>query len=241
MSDQNLSTRLYKQDDDGFASDVFADLDQAFDCTNKTFFEGRLNAPVFSFTRNRRSHGAVLPDRYVSEDGRTAHGIAINSDHCQAVGVEGSLTLLAFLTVQLARRELGPVGKNGKRGTPGYIDSWSLHVLARMALEPFVDGSDDPRKLGYGLSARPIDGGHFDIMCRELLVAGFRIRWHEASDFDPGPNDGDAAGTEPAPKKQTRTCFECPSCGLKALAKPTALLNCGQCHVPMPPAMGQAS
>ena len=182
-----------------------------------------------------------MPDRYVSEDGKTAHGIAVNSNYCQAVGVEGSLTLLAFLIVQLARCELGPVGKNGKRGTPGYIDQWCLNVLARIELEPFVEGSNDPRKLGYGLSARLVDGGPFDVMCREMLVTGFRIRWHEASDAPRTLNDGDVAEQQPASKKQTRTCFECPSCGLKALAKPTALLSCVRCDVAMPPASEEAS
>lgn len=232
------STRLYKRSEG--AAEIFADLENIFACTNKTFFESRLSTPQFSFTSNPRSSGAFLPNRYASIDGGRAHGIAINSKHCQAAGDQDSMALVAFLSVQLARHEVGPESKNGKRGTPAYIDAWCRVVLDSMGLGTFVENSDDPRQLGYGLSVRVIEGGAFDHMCREMLVSGFRIRWHETA-LSPGEDSEEQVGSPPKVQKPSRVSYECPDCGLKALAKPGAMLGCWRCQLAMPPASETAS
>jgi len=202
---------------------VFDDFKAIFDCTNNTFFEGQLSCPVFSFSRNPRLKGAFLSDRYFSVDGKLAHGVVLNSDYARSVGEVSTMALLGFLIAQLARAELGPLGKNGLRGTPGYVDAWARDQLLSMGLTPVASG-DDARQLGYGLSVTIEDGGAFDLMCRELLVSDFAIRWHE-SPVAPETNDDKPA--EATPSKPSRARFLCEDCGLIAHAKPEALLLCG--------------
>lgn len=229
MFNTKYSVELYNQED----GDVFADADRFFGCTSKTLFEGRLSVPVFSFTRNPRSKGAFLPKRYASVEGTVRHGIALNSEHCQAIGDDGTMDLLGFLIVQQARRDLRPEGRNGKRGTPGNVDVWILNICSGIGLDLFSEQDGEDRQTGYGLTVRRIEGGPFDLMCRELVVSGFRFRWRENT-----PNvDGDEAtgpNTPPEQKKQTRDRYECPECELIALAKPGAKLTCGSCNLPMP-------
>lgn len=231
MPSTELTSRLHNQED----ADIFAGFEQIHDCTNQRFFDGQLDPVGFSFTRNSRCKGALQLDRYMSVDGKVMHGMTVNSEYCQTVGDAGTMTLLASLLVHQARHDLGPEGRNGSRGTPGNIDSWKHKVLAGMGIETFVEDSDEERQLGYGLSFRAVEGGPFDLMCRELLVSGFKLRWREnAANFD--PETGEAKSPPPEAKPQTRVCYECPECGLKALAKPTALLACGVCNLAMPPA-----
>lgn len=223
------AAQLYNQ----AAADVFADFEHFFDCTNNRFFGDNLERPAFSWIRNPRSKGALLTERYTSVDGKTRHGITVNSEYCQAIGDSACMELIAFLIVQQARRDLGPEGRNGKRGTPGHIDRWSHDKLSIMGLETFVEDSEDSRELGYGLSVRRIDDGPFDLMCKELLVSGFRFRWREnAPNFDPNSEDG-RAGAPAEEKQQTRVRYVCPECDLKALAKPSAKLICGSCNLCM--------
>lgn len=202
---------------------VFDDFNAIFDCTNNTFFDGQLTYPVFSFSRNPRLKGAFLSDRYFSVDGKLAHGIVLNSDHARGVGDAATMALLGFLIAQLARAELGPVGKNGSRGTSGYVDAWTRDQLLSMGLMPSA-ADDDVRQLGYGLSVTAVEDGAFDLLCREMLVSGFAIRWHErpvATETD------DDAPTEEKPPKPSRARFLCEDCGLIAHAKPSAHLLCG--------------
>lgn len=202
---------------------VFDDFKAIFDCTSNTFFDGQLTYPVFSFSRNPRLKGAFLADRYFSVDGKFAHGVVLNSDYARAVGDTATIALLGFLIAQLARRKLGPAGKNGLRGTPGYVDAWTRDKLLSMGLTPTSD-DDDPRQLGYGLSANVEEDGAFDLMCCEMLVSGFAIRWHERPVAT--ESDDDAPAKE-KPPKPSRARFLCEDCGLIAHAKPSAHFLCG--------------
>lgn len=222
----DLTNQPNQQDDKYLHAQVFGDFETIFDCTNKSFFEGKLTKPVMSFSRNPRLRGALLVGRYTSIEGGLAHGFVVNSEYCRAIGDEGSIQLIGFLNAQLARQELGPVNKKGKRGTPGYVDGWTRKVMLAMGLLPFAEGDKD-RQLGYGLSVAVEENGPLDLMCRELIVSGFRIRWHErpvASGND--DTDSDDAPEPPKPKKQTRARFECTDCGTKAWSSPKAALIC---------------
>lgn len=223
----DLTNQPNRQDDKRLYAQVFSDFDKIFDCTNKSFFEGKLTKPVMSFSRNPRLRGAVLVDRYTSIEGGLAHGFVVNSEYCRAIGDTGSMGLIGFLNAQLARQELGPINKKGKRGTPGYVDGWTRKVMLSMGLIPYAEGNKD-RQHGYGLSVAAEENGPFDLMCRELIVNGFRIRWHErpVAPIDDDTDDKDAPQS-PKQKKQTRARFECADCGTKAWSSPKAVLICG--------------
>lgn len=207
---------------------VFEDLIECFDCANKKHFGGALSQPVMSFTRHPKVKCCFLPKRYQRLDGVTVHGFMVNSDYCLSVGDKKTMHLVGFLMVQQARQKFGPVNKKGKYGTPGYVDAWCKQRLLEIGLIPTHDGTLKGKQTGYGLSVLAEDGGFFDLMCREMLVGGFRIRWHERSVVS-HDKSADAAGDaidKPTPKKQTRARFDCLDCGLKAWTKPSATLLC---------------
>ena len=210
---------------------VFADFEAVFDCTNNTFFAGKLRPATFSFTRDPRVKSAFLRDRYQSINGQSAHRIVLNSEYARSIGYPGTMELIGFSIAQLAHAELGPEGKNGKRGTPGYIDGWTREQLLRMGLRPFA--KDDERQLGYGLSVSAVADCPFDLMCREMLVAGFAIRWRERPAADAEAEDAGPEGAEPQPKKPSRARFQCRDCGLIAHAKPSTHLLCGCNGLPL--------
>lgn len=212
---------------------VFADFDQVFDCTNKTFFSGKLTRPQFSFSRDPRVRVAFLKDRYISTDGVKAHGIVLNSEVTRAIGDASTMALIGLSIAQLARAEFGPIGKNGKRGTPGYIDTWTRETLLWMGLRPVAGDEGDDRQLGYGLLVVVKDDGPFDLMCRAMLVDGFTIRWSEHPTVPDDTEDADPNTSPPQQPKQTRSRFQCCDCGLIALAKPSAHLLCGYNGLPL--------
>ena len=78
------------------------------------------------------------------------------------------------------------------------------------------------------------DGGPFDVACRALLAAGFKINWADRIVRPTAPSD-DPNDPDNKPAKQDRIKFSYPSCGLNAWAKPSAKITCADCAVLMPP------
>lgn len=75
----------------------------------------------------------------------------------------------------------------------------------------------------------------FDLACRELLITGFLIDWHDAPRRGTDSATGDIGGDAPKSDKKSgkRERFTCPGCGLNAWAKHSARLQCGECSATM--------
>ena len=93
-----------------------------------------------------------------------------------------------------------------------------------VGLHPSETGRPGGKTIGQRMSHYVISGGPFDRASRKLLAKGFDVAWAEAM------TQKIASSMTPSPEKAGRVRWGCPNCKLKAWAKPTALLVCGECN-----------
>src|SRR5262245_27281161 len=88
-----------------------------------------------------------------------------------------------------------------------------------IGLCPSSTGQPGGQRTGQRMSHYIVSEGPFDQTCTNLLTRGFTLSWHDRAREDAG-------GAEPT---NTRAKYTCSGCGLKAWAKPNAVLICGAC------------
>ncbi len=115
----------------------------------------------------------------------------------------------------------------GTESRPTYHNiHWAMKMKA-MGLQPSHSGTVGGRETGQTMDQLVITGGLFQKACQVLLKTGFEVHWAEAL-------SGRGAASEDGPKvKVGRVNWICPSCGLNAMAKPSAYLICGTCSKAM--------
>ena len=116
-------------------------------------------------------------------------------------------------------------GRPGKRGY--HNKEWAEKMLA-CGLEPVNIGSGGSATTGYRVSDKPIDDGCFITLYDSLCAQGYEARWsHVQSVLHLDDPKGGRA------KRRSKTKYTCPVCNLRAWAKPTAKLVCGECLATM--------
>ncbi|GAB5480220.1 MAG: hypothetical protein Marn2KO_36870 [Marinobacter nauticus] len=122
-----------------------------------------------------------------------------------------------------------------QKGSPGqgnYHNRQFSNWMKSIGLQTSKTGKPGGAEIGTGMSDYPIPGGPFERVMNEILEQGFRFPFEAAralsdpADPDEGA-DGVADDADMGPKDPSKVKFTCPSCGLKARAKHSALLHCG--------------
>lgn len=215
-----------------------AELQYAYSYFNDRLFGGELPNCLITYTRKSRVLGHFCPDRYQRVDGELWPELALNPTYMALREDRESLATLVHEQCHVWRHYSGPLNRKGKRGSSnGYHDIPWANQMEAVGLKPSSTAAPGGNRIGQRVSHYIIPGGHFDVACRELLDAGFKIHWRDKITFVKGadPNDPDGANGDGAAKKKDRVKFSCTNktCGLNAWAKPTARLKCGFCDVPM--------
>lgn len=225
-NDQNLTLEAYT---DWYSAKYFF---------NDRLFEGKLPDCIISFARLKNVLGYFCVDRFESQSGAAAHEIAMNPVYLPTCGDASALSTLVHELCHLWRHEFGPPNRGGGKGARGYHDLVWAKKMLEVGLLPIANGQPEGKMTGYSVSHLIIEGGQFDLDCKELLASGFKINRHDR----PFPiavdeaNDDDQPETSQPPKpkkKKDRVKFTCEECGLNAWAKPSAKLVCGTCGIPM--------
>lgn len=219
---------------------VLEDLNFAKNFFNKCLFGGQLSDCALCFTRNPKAWGYFARERLQSLDGETSHEIALNAEGISLRSDRENLATLVHELVHQWRYELGPADKQGRRGaTPGYHCTHWARKMEEVGLIPTSTGLPNGKKTGFRITHFILPGGPFDQAYEELQKAGFRIRWGERIEYaypDVNGDDGESPFSRPqdipgrsGKKRKSRVRFMCPSCELKAYAKPSAKLRCDEC------------
>ncbi len=210
------------------------------------FFNDRLFAPAFgsalpnaliTLTRHPGALGYFCAGAFADGEGAVAHEISMNPSYFAARGDAESYATLAHEMCHLCRHVYGALNRKGGTGVGGYHDAVWADIMERIGLMPSHTGGPGGRRTGYAMTHYVIEGGPFDLACRELLVAGHTINWRDAQTGDGGPmGPGDppsaAAGGARQPKN-TRTRFVCCVCDLRAWSRASAKLSCNDCNLPL--------
>jgi len=202
---------------------------------NERLFGGGLPDCVITNTRRRRTLGYFRSRAFADKGGAIAHEISINPTHAALDGDFDALSTLVHEMAHLWREEFGPANRNGRKGSRGYHDRVWGRKMEEIGLMPSATGRPDGRKTGFQMSHYIIDGGPFDLVCRELLISDFVITWADnpAHLTAMSAASGDAPEAAPEPQATTRARFTCHQCNQKAWAKFSAKLICGECRIPL--------
>ncbi|MVA97998.1 sprT domain-containing protein [Nitratireductor sp. CAU 1489] len=219
--------------------EVSAEWQARYSYFNARLFGGILPDCIITFTKHPLAQGYFCAEAFRDRDGLIAHEIAMNPAWF-ALGDMESFATLVHEMCHLWRHVFGPRNRKGGYGAPGYHDRPWADKMEAIGLMPSDTGKPGGKRTGFHMRDYPIEGGAFDLACRELLIGGDSVNWRDAREFewvaDPFAGTGTPAGENPMPprrSKSTRTRFECAGCGLKAWAKPSARLSCRNCNRPL--------
>lgn len=226
-------------DGQNLTAEAYSDLYSAKGYFNERLFDGKLPDCILSFARHKNMLGYFCVDRFESQSGAISHEIAMNPVYLRSCGDAGALSTLVHELCHLWRYEFGPPNRGGGKGARGYHDLVWVKKMLEVGLIPTDTGLPDGKMTGYSVSHLVVEGGQFDLDCKELLASGFKLNWRDRHIPDvANESDEDSAtdaGSNPKPKKKKdRVKFTCAECDLNAWAKPSAPLVCGKCGIPMP-------
>jgi hypothetical protein len=209
---------------------AYGQLQVAGEFLNQRLFGGALPDVLFTMSRKKNRQGYFGARFFENADGQHAHEISLNPAYFRGRPLEDTLSTMAHELAHEWRHEFGLGNRKGGTGSSGYHDLvWHVKML-QIGLVPVYGFTRSGRISKCRVSHTIEQGGPFDLACRELILSGFRIDWHDRQQTPgPGKREHDNSPT----KQGVRARFDCPGCALHAWAKASAKLQCGSCHATM--------
>lgn len=209
---------------DSITKREYSELDRAYDYFNRELFNNQLPPPLITLQRKGRAMGYFHSERFQAVAGRdTVDELALNPD-CFGAGDYEMLDTLAHEMCHLWQAHYGKPSRNGYHNA-----QWVQKMLA-IGLMPFdtkVHTLADARRLepeqikktGQQVSDFPLAGGLFERKARELIAAGWHIRW-----------ESKPLVSRRQAQKRNKVKYQCPLCAANAWGKPALKLICGDCR-----------
>jgi len=199
---------------------TYNDLNRAYDFFNARLFGSRLPRCLITLQRHKGAYGYFSPERFGSKAGEIVDEIALNPTHF----TRSARDVLGTLVHEMTHLEQQHFGKPSRGGY--HNKQWSVFMKA-VGLQASDTAAPGGKETGAKVSHYIIDGGPYAIAFAELEKQGFTDLFSDHTSED------EAAAKAKAKKNASKTPFECEECGLKAWAKPEAVLICGNCREPM--------
>lgn len=224
---------------------MYGHLGRAYTHFNDDLFDGKLPPCLLGMHRNPRSlgyyHGEIF--QRVGSNER-ADELALNP---QFVSTRPPEEVYSTLVHEMCHHWQKHFGKEPSRA---YHDKEWGNTMESVGLMPSDTGAPGGKRVGQHMSHYIIVGGRFAVSCAAFLAkeapvfyqdrAALRRSGTLGSLLGLGEEGEEGDGEEkPAPKSKGRATFICPTCELKAYAKPSALLICGTDNIAMEREDGQ--
>jgi len=214
----------------------YATFQNAFNYFDKSLFAGALPEPLITLQRKARTYGFFLRKSFRRRGNSIehVHEIVLNPDGFVGRSDEKILSTLVHEMSHIWQAEFGHGGRGHYHNR-----EWGAKMHS-IGLMPSATGLPGGAKTGDHMSHYILEGGPFEIACREFLER-YRLTWESATAPAEAPTEGGdgaapdgsedgstSAGVENVKKPQTRAKFVCPIPGCKetALAKPSARIAC---------------
>jgi len=208
-------------------------LQNSFVHFNQRLFGGVLPDCMITLNSKRRALGSFCAGAFENRSSEVAHEISMNARYLGTRDDAESFSTLVHEMSHMARHASDRLNRKGGKGRGGYHDRVWADIMESVGLMPSSTGAPGGRRTGYAMSHYIVPGGRFDVACRELLESGLFIDWRASRGLSAGDPNG---GEEPEPQpRNTRTCFVCAGCDLKAWSRRTAKLSCNDCSEPLVP------
>ncbi len=215
--------------------ETYEDLNRVFRVFNQQLFRAQLTPCLITLRATGRSKGSFHALRFVHDDGRRSHEIALNPEYLGRASIEQCLSTLAHEMVHQAQFEAGTAARRG------YHNSDFASRMAAIGLPSSATGLPGGKAVGEHMSHYIEPDGSFERLLSDLCDAGFRGHW--ARQFAPEVESTWAQGRAdqadaPVPtrtngRNTNKQKFLCPSCGQAAWGKPALKIVCGVCSESM--------
>lgn len=219
------------QPDSQLSGRQYSLLQRAFDFFNVRLFAGELPQVLLTLHRHKKAAGYFWADQFTLArpadkknglfEARSVHEIALNPEcFLESVPSERTLSTLGHEMAHLWQEEFGK-----KKPRKCYHNKEWASKMEEIGLMPSTTGAKGGKKTGQSCSHYIIPDGPFAVACKRFLEqVGSAI-------LVTSPPKLKLVSLKE--KKKLKARFECPVCGMKAWAKPTAKLTCGECNKPM--------
>lgn len=160
-------------------TEAYGQIQQAYDHFNASLFAGALPECVLTFSRRAKTLGYFSPARFRSTGGDGADEIAINPVKLDEREIEDALAPLVHQMAHLY------IEHHGKSSNTGYHSKEWAAKMKEIGLQPSETGLPGGDEIGEKMSQYVIDGGSFQLACKELTETGFALSWAATSEEDP--------------------------------------------------------
>jgi hypothetical protein len=151
---------------------TYQGLTEAYDFFNEHLFAGRLPRCLITMQRKAKTRGYFSSKRFGSRDGtEVTDEVALNPVHFRKRTTEESLSTLVHEMCHLEQYHFGEPWRGG------YHNKQWAQMMKAVGLIASDTGQPGGRRTGQRVTHYIEDGGVFDRACRELIEAGFAIRY----------------------------------------------------------------
>ena len=197
--------------------DTYNQLQKAYNHFNKKLFKGALNDCVITLHRKRGAYGYFWAETWQerSNGKNKTDEIALNPEHFRFRTVEEILSTLVHEMAHLEQHHYG------KPSRSGYHNKEWANMMEAVGLIPSITGQEGGRKTGQSCSHYIETNGRFEIVCAELIKAGFALNWQAVT----------KEGNINRAKRKVK--YTCPVCEANVWGKPEMNIECGDCEEQM--------
>lgn len=206
----------------------YSNLDRAYAFFNSTLFGGILPGALITLHDHPKARGYFRRQAFAHRTDTAAS----TDEICLCPGTHAGRTdhdILSTLVHEMVHLWQFHHGEPPRRC---YHDREWAAKMEQVGLMPSDTGLPGGKRTGQHMTHFIIEGGAFDLACRDLLATGWQLQWEQPARQTPAPGGSKGATGGESPKA-TRRKFTCANCKLTAQAKPTARLVCGECQVEM--------
>lgn len=199
---------------------TYEGLELAYQFFNDRCFSGQLPDCLITLQRKRRAYGYFWAKKFIERSGENhTDEIALNPSLFLEQSVEEILQTLLHEMCHLWQFHFG------KTSRAGYHNRQWADKMLEVGLIPSSTGKPGGRQVGQRMGDYVDPEGQFPALCKELLDLGFELPYVERQ----SPKKSALA----LQKRQSKTKYTCPGCGVNAWAKQDVRLACGDCVVPL--------
>lgn len=144
--------------------EAYTEFRQAFDHFNNELFNGKLDVPMFTFQREKRTVGFHTKQSFASiKTGEMVDEIAMNPAYFFFRTAQNTLSTLVHEMVHQWQHAFGHPGR-----TRYHNKEWAFK-MREVGLEPSDTGEPGGKDVGDRMSHYILPGGKFDVSCDALL------------------------------------------------------------------------
>jgi len=152
---------------------VYEEWQSAFDWFNERLFQNEVPQCLITLHRHPRARGYFSPKRFMNRSGQLIDEIAMNPE-CFAM--QSPMSVLSTLCHEMAHSYTSAKGEEKRRT---YHCTFWADKMSEIGLEPSSTGQPGGKRTGQQMSHCIVEGGPFDIACRELLATGDFVSWFD--------------------------------------------------------------